>query len=209
MCHWVRVKLWFFVDMSFNSWYILMSFNSWYTTIQFVVEIRGSWNWTTNWMTSWNWTTNWMTYVPRIEWHIRGTFFFFFRGIEPRIEWHMYHELNDIFVVHSFFWSTCDSMRVMGWLRLVGFLKIYVSLQNIGLFWALLQKRPIFLSILLIVATPYLPFGGRCVIQCVLPCFFFLVSIHNSMRVPFFFWVDMWFNACCISFFFKYGHIWR
>ena len=44
----------------------------------------------------------------------------------------------------------------MGWLRLVGCLKIYVSLQNIGLFCrSLLQKRPIFLSILLIVATPY------------------------------------------------------
>ena len=44
---------------------------------------------------------------------------------------------------------------VMGWLRLVGCLKIYVSLQNIGLFCrSLLQKRPIFLSILLIVATP-------------------------------------------------------
>ena len=45
----------------------------------------------------------------------------------------------------------------MGWLRLVGCLKIYVSLQNIGLFCrALLQKRPIFLSILVIVATPYM-----------------------------------------------------
>jgi len=44
----------------------------------------------------------------------------------------------------------------MGWLRLVGCLKIYVSLQNIGLFCrSLLQKRPMFLSILLIVATPY------------------------------------------------------
>jgi len=44
----------------------------------------------------------------------------------------------------------------MGWLRLVGCLKIYVSLQNIGLFCrSLLQKRPIFLSILLIEATPY------------------------------------------------------
>ena len=46
--------------------------------------------------------------------------------------------------------------RDMGWLRLVGCLKIYVSLQNIGLFCrSLLQKRPISLSILLIVATPY------------------------------------------------------
>jgi len=44
----------------------------------------------------------------------------------------------------------------MGWLRLVGCLKMQVSLQNKGLFCrALLQKRPIFLSILLIVATPY------------------------------------------------------
>ena len=44
----------------------------------------------------------------------------------------------------------------MGWLRWVGCLKIYVSLQNIGLFCrSLLQKWPIFLSILLIVATPY------------------------------------------------------
>jgi len=44
----------------------------------------------------------------------------------------------------------------MGWLRWVGCLKIQVSLQNTGLFCrALLQKRPIFLSILLIVATPY------------------------------------------------------
>ena len=44
----------------------------------------------------------------------------------------------------------------MGWLRLVGSSKIKVSLQNIGLFCrALLQKRPIFLRSLLIVATPY------------------------------------------------------
>ena len=49
------------------------------------------------------------------------------------------------------------SIIVMGWLRWVGCLKIQVSLQNTGLFCrALLQKRPIFLSILLIVATPYL-----------------------------------------------------
>jgi len=44
----------------------------------------------------------------------------------------------------------------MGWLRLVGSLKLYVSLKNIGLFCrALLQKRPIILRSLLIVATPY------------------------------------------------------
>jgi len=45
----------------------------------------------------------------------------------------------------------------MGWLRLVGSLKLYVSLGNIGLFCrALLQKRPILLRSLLMVATPYL-----------------------------------------------------
>jgi len=55
---------------------------------------------------------------------------------------------------------------IMGWLRLVGCLKIQVSLQNTGLFCrALLQKRPIFLSILLIVATPYpQQKRGRCTI---------------------------------------------
>ena len=141
MCHWVRVKLWFFVDMSFNSWYILMSFNSWYTTIQFVVEIRGSWNWTTNWMTSWNWTTNWMTYVPRIEWHIRGTFFFLvdmwfnacygvatisrilkniclfaeYRSLLGSFAKETYifkHPTNRSHPIPSFWWSMCDSVRV-------------------------------------------------------------------------------------------------
>jgi len=54
--------------------------------------------------------------------------------------------------------NMCHHSRIcaMGWLRWVGCLKIQVSLQNTGLFCrALLQKRPIFLSILLIVATPY------------------------------------------------------
>ena len=62
---------------------------------------------------------------------------------------------------------------VMGWLRLVGCLKIYVSLQNIGLFCrALLQKRPIFLSILLIVATPYVT-----LVSCELTSHW----VHNSL----------------------------
>ena len=44
----------------------------------------------------------------------------------------------------------------MGWLRLVGSLKLFVSLENMGLFCgALLQKRPIILRSLLIVAAPY------------------------------------------------------
>jgi len=44
----------------------------------------------------------------------------------------------------------------IGWLRLVGSLKLYVSLENIGLFCrALLQKRLIILRSLLSGATPY------------------------------------------------------
>jgi len=44
----------------------------------------------------------------------------------------------------------------MGWLRLVGSLKLYVSFAESDLFYrALLQKRPIVLRSLLIVATPY------------------------------------------------------
>jgi len=42
------------------------------------------------------------------------------------------------------------------WLRLVGCLKLYGSLENIGFFYrALLQKRPTILRGLLIVVTPY------------------------------------------------------
>ena len=45
---------------------------------------------------------------------------------------------------------------VMGWPRSVGSLKLQVSVENTGLFCrALLQKRPVILRSLLIVATPY------------------------------------------------------
>jgi len=44
----------------------------------------------------------------------------------------------------------------MGWLRLVGSLKLYVSFAEYSLFYrALLQKRPIILRSLLIAGTPY------------------------------------------------------
>ena len=46
--------------------------------------------------------------------------------------------------------------RTMGWLRLVGSLKLSVSFAEYRLFnRALLQKRPIILRSLLIIATPY------------------------------------------------------
>ena len=45
----------------------------------------------------------------------------------------------------------------MGWLRVVGSLKLQVSFAEYSLFYrALLQKRPVVLRSLLIVATPYL-----------------------------------------------------
>jgi len=45
----------------------------------------------------------------------------------------------------------------MGWLRLVGSLKLQVSFAECHLFYrAFLQKRPVILRSLLIVATPYL-----------------------------------------------------
>ena len=50
----------------------------------------------------------------------------------------------------------------MEWLRLVGSLKLQVSLAEYSLFYrALLQKRPIILRSLLIVATPYLRIVGQ------------------------------------------------
>jgi len=65
-------------------------------------------------------------------------------------------------VTYDIFWTYECGLYVMGWLRLVGCLKIQVSLQNTGLFCrALLQKRPIFSSIPLIVATPYGTYVGH------------------------------------------------
>ena len=52
-------------------------------------------------------------------------------------------------------------MSHMGWLRLVGSLKLYVSFAEYRLFYrALLQKRPIILRSLLVEATPYVTYKG-------------------------------------------------
>jgi len=49
-----------------------------------------------------------------------------------------------------------EEEEAMGWLRLVGSLKLKVSFAEYGLFYrGLLQKRPIILRSLLIEATPY------------------------------------------------------
>ena len=58
-------------------------------------------------------------------------------------------------------WCNRSECCVMGWLRLVGSLKLHVSFAEYRLFYkALLQKRPVILRSLLIVATPYVLWGG-------------------------------------------------
>ena len=58
---------------------------------------------------------------------------------------------------YSFIWVYISYCCVMGWLWLVGSLKIQVSFAEYGLFYrALLQKRPMFLGSLRIAATSYL-----------------------------------------------------
>ena len=53
-------------------------------------------------------------------------------------------------------WKGLDSYSCMGLLRLVGSLKLQVSFAEYSLFFrAPLQKRPVILRSLLIVATPY------------------------------------------------------
>ena len=55
---------------------------------------------------------------------------------------------------HTYEWVLM--IHPMGWLRLVGSIKLPVSFPEYSLFYrALLQKRPIILSILLTEATPY------------------------------------------------------
>jgi len=82
----------------------------------------------------------------------------------------------------------------MGWLRLVGSLKLQVSLENIGLFCrALLKKRPIMLRSLLIGATPYTYASGLSLVQssclaqrfvCVLlhMCIYVYIYVHSHLH---------------------------
>jgi len=80
--------------------------------------------------------------------------------------WNTEHIIDIEFVVRRF-WDRSHRARTtvyvhMGWLRLVVSSKLYLSLENIGLFCrALLQKRPIILRSLLIVATPYTYTSGN------------------------------------------------
>jgi len=67
-----------------------------------------------------------------------------------------------------------EAASAMGWLRLVGSLKLQVSFAEHSLFYrALLQKRPIILRSLLLEATPYsalLKSVCACVCVCMCAC---------------------------------------
>ena len=75
----------------------------------------------------------------------------------------------------------------MGWLRLVGFLKLYVSFAEYSLFYrAHLQKRPIILRSLLIEATSYQVFGrseAYTYFQFLYTLNFLILNLDGSMRV--------------------------
>jgi len=64
-------------------------------------------------------------------------------------------EMLSLTCCSCFVFKICESFSPMGWLRSVGSTKLYVSFAEYRLFYrALLQKRPINLSILLTEATP-------------------------------------------------------
>jgi len=98
--------------------------------------------------------------------------------------------------------ATVQSLhRAMGWLRLVGSLKLQVSFAEYSLFYrALLQKRPIILRSLLTKATPYSTHQDKHtphirvsytyvhtprirVLQCVLQCGAVCCSMLRSVAV--------------------------
>ena len=71
---------------------------------------------------------------------------------------HMLYTICIYYIIHCgiHLRKICDRCCPMGWLRCVGSIKLYVSFAEYNLFYrALLQKRPITLSILLTKATPY------------------------------------------------------
>jgi len=78
--------------------------------------------------------------------------------LENNLQWKMIcNKCNKCMNFSTANYTRALQILVMGWLRLVGSLKSQVSFAEYSLFYrALLQKRPIVLLSLLIVATPYL-----------------------------------------------------
>jgi len=69
--------------------------------------------------------------------------------------WHSQFDNVKCLIVTEWHWITMGR-RDMGWLRLVGTLKLQVSFAEYSLCYrSLLQKRPTILRSILIVATPY------------------------------------------------------
>ena len=71
------------------------------------------------------------------------------------VRMHIYVRMHTLYA-HSITLTSTNDTAAMGWLRLVGSFKLYVSFAEYRLFYrALLQKRSIIFRSLLIVATPY------------------------------------------------------
>ena len=77
----------------------------------------------------------------------------------------------------------------MGWLRLVGSLKLLVSFAEYSLYYrALLQKRPLILRSLLIVAIPYVcvyvgmsvMYVSKCTYGCIYKCMYHMCMYEHA-----------------------------
>jgi len=90
---------------------------------------------------------------------------------------HPYTTPISIYVSYIHIRTLHPYMYPMGWLRSVGSIKLWVSFAEYRLFYrALLQKRPIILSILLPVATPYIH-------VCILfPCMYPHIHIYCTQH---------------------------
>ena len=94
----------------------------------------------------------------------------------------------------SHFWKGCLAAEPMGWLRLVGSIKLQVSFAEYCLFYrSLLRKRPMILSILLNVAFPYI--AGRTWMPFFLGLFFELLGTFFGFITTLLFSKCAWFQS--------------
>jgi len=79
--------------------------------------------------------------------------------------------------------AVCCIVLTMGWLRLVGSLKLQASFAEYNLFCkALLRKRPVILRSLVIVATPYVQ-NADLVFFCMRVCMYVFLCLCLDCRV--------------------------
>jgi len=102
------------------------------------------------------WYTSWHTYewaLIRHGTHVNGhTWVMAHIWMGTHASWHTCERAHMSYGTHM---NGPPNLSTMGWLRLVGSLKLQVSFAEYSLFYrALLQKRPIILRSLLSVATP-------------------------------------------------------